>query len=164
MAGGAGAAGGSAGGAGGGSKLLSRASRKGLTARLKRVAASPASTDRGGVNLEVLSERLKNTRFRAPPALAVAGGGGVRRKLQSCPEGSGVTVTSSEFPQLDGCLVETELDDTNGEVEYVTESGQGVIYSVTPTGYAEVWRHIHCTAYTDRHVCLGVSPAMLLEV
>ncbi|CAM9671157.1 unnamed protein product, partial [Ectocarpus sp. 12 AP-2014] len=44
------------------------------------------------------------------------------RRLQTCAEGSGVTVTSSMFPLLEGCLVEMDLVE-GGEVEFVGETG-----------------------------------------
>ncbi|CAM9789902.1 unnamed protein product [Ectocarpus sp. 4 AP-2014] len=44
------------------------------------------------------------------------------RRLQTCAEGSGVTVTSSMFPLLEGCLVEMDLIE-GGEVEFVGETG-----------------------------------------
>ncbi|CBJ26644.1 expressed unknown protein [Ectocarpus siliculosus] len=44
------------------------------------------------------------------------------RRLQTCAEGSGVTVTSSMFPLLEGCLVETDLIE-GGEAEFVGETG-----------------------------------------
>ena len=36
--------------------------------------------------------------------------------------GSGVTVTSSEFPELEGCLAEVDLY-VNNEVEFVSDTG-----------------------------------------
>ncbi|CAM9989444.1 unnamed protein product [Ectocarpus fasciculatus] len=50
------------------------------------------------------------------------------RQLQTCAEGSGVTVTSSMFPLLEGCLVEMDLID-GGEVEFVGATETGVISS-----------------------------------
>lgn len=44
------------------------------------------------------------------------------RRLQTCAEGSGVTVTSSMFPPLEGCLAEMDLIE-GGEVEFVGETG-----------------------------------------
>ena len=56
----------------------------------------------------------------------------------ACAAGSGVSVTSSEFPNLEGCMAEIEVFDENDEIEYLTESGLGVILSFLPTGYTEV--------------------------
>lgn len=126
----------------GGSKL---ASRKDLQELLNgaQFAAPPAAAEEdvagGGILLMSTTEReelLKTAQFPAPPSSA-GENGGVRRKLQSCSAGSGVTVTSSEFPVLEGCLIETEVF-VNFQVEYVTEDGLGIIVAFVPTGYFEV--------------------------
>lgn len=57
------------------------------------------------------------------PAPTSAGG--------TCAAGAGVSVTSSEFPQVEGCLVETDIYDNDG-VEYV--SATGAIFSGVPEG------------------------------
>lgn len=46
-----------------------------------------------------------------------------RRKLQTCAEGSGVGVTSSEFPAMEGCLEETDLVTTNDGPEFASSTG-----------------------------------------
>lgn len=47
---------------------------------------------------------------------------GFRRKLQTCAAGSGVTVTSSLFPLMEGCLVEDDIF-VGGEIEYDGDTG-----------------------------------------
>lgn len=44
------------------------------------------------------------------------------RQLQTCAEGSGVTVTSSLFPLLEGCLFEMDMF-VGGYVEFVGDTG-----------------------------------------
>lgn len=44
-----------------------------------------------------------------------------QRQLQTCAEGSGVTVTSSLFPLLEGCLA--EMDVLDGEMEFIGDAG-----------------------------------------
>lgn len=52
----------------------------------------------------------------------------------SCAAGSGVTVTSSEFPLLEGCLAELVFD--GGEVEF--QSDTGVIFAFIADGQTVV--------------------------
>eukprot|EP00752_Nemacystus_decipiens_P002667 g2495.t1 len=67
----------------------------------------------------------------------------------SCPDGSSITITSSEFPNLEGCLTEVEVFE-GGEIEYLTEEGLGIIYSTTPTGETEeYWFAQYLTAATS---------------
>ena len=55
---------------------------------------------------------------------AFSNGSGRRKLQESCPEGSGVTVTSSEFPLLEGCLQESEgARFLNSHVEFSSDTG-----------------------------------------
>eukprot|EP00752_Nemacystus_decipiens_P017371 g15566.t1 len=85
----------------------------------------------------------------------------------SCPDGSSITVTSSEFPNLEGCLSEVEVFE-GGEIEYLTESGLGIIYATTPTGETEeYWFAQYLTALTSDAeqvpACKSEEPASLVH-
>jgi len=150
------AAAGEAGEGHGDAKLLSEATREALSQRLKAsrfvaepAAAAAAAAADGGNAGRLPAKDLKAVAPGAPRPRRAAdggGGGGGRRRLQSasCASGSSVFVTSSEFAQMEGCLAETDLLDTNVEIEYVTESAMGYIFSSTVDGFAEVcvwgWR------------------------
>ena len=58
----------------------------------------------------------------------------------ACAAGSGVFVTSSEFPEMEGCMVEIEILEENDEIEYITETGLAFIYATVPTDMTEVCR------------------------
>ena len=85
---------------------------------------TPSSSDRGA----------------APPTSSSTSAG------ETCAAGSGVTVTSSDFPDLEGCLEEIDLY-VNNEVEFVSDTGlilaggattdpQTVIFAAWLTGCA----------------------------
>ena len=124
-------------------------------APMRSAQVSVASADKagaGGIRLMPTAsrgaglERLKDARVAAADGAAVAAGGdtdgGEHRELQgtTCASGSGVFVTSSEYPLLEGCLFEVELLDStiNDEIEYQTVAGQGFIYATTFVGETEV--------------------------
>lgn len=71
---------------------------------------------------KALSERRENARVSAAAAFGKFSRG--HRKLQetTCGVGSGVSVTSSEFPLLEGCLDEIDLY-INSEFEFISSTG-----------------------------------------
>ncbi len=118
-----------------GIKLMSTASRAALGRKHKRdgvsaaAAEEPEASAAGGVKAisrEALSARLGRARVPAAGAGAAASGdlGGGRRKLQAaCADGSGVFVTSSEFPELEGCLAEVDVYINTNEIEFLSDTG-----------------------------------------
>lgn len=67
-----------------------------------------------------------------------------------CATGTGVTVTSTEFPLLEGCLLEVDYIDPGGELDYT--SGTGAILALPTVGEAEV-RLLALFGFLPRHGC-----------
>lgn len=127
---------------GGGVKLMSASQREALSARLK--AATAAAGDLDGEADDQPPQKIVGTYHSAGDITNASPDGGGRRKLQTCSDGSGVTVTSSEFPLLEGCL--DEFEDTrfaNGQVEFLSSTGL-IVSSLT-----------EATGSTVRVWCLG---------
>eukprot|EP00752_Nemacystus_decipiens_P018688 g16752.t1 len=92
---------------------------------------------------------------------------GGRRQLQTCSAGSGIFVTSSEFPNLEGCMSEFDIFE-GGEIEYLTEDGLGIIFAAQPTGLTEeLWFAQYLTAASSNAdqitACNSEEPASLVH-
>ena len=111
-------------------KPMSASQRKALSARATDLRAAAGELEGKAEAEDQPRQKMAGTDYY--PAYDVThaspdGGGG--RKLQSCAVGSGVTVTSSEFPLLEGCLQEFDGD---------FASATGAILGLVPDGATSV--------------------------
>lgn len=115
----------------GGVKFMSTSQREVLLARLK-VARATAGDVEGKAD-DQPPQKIVGTYYTADDTTNAAGDGAGRRKLQTCADGSGVTVTSSEFPLLEGCLAEFEDDRfLNGRPSSCQTRGSSLPAQLTP--------------------------------
>lgn len=115
-----------------GAKLLSTSQREALSARLKDARAA------AGDLKDEADNQTPQTYYSVPDtvnAINTTPNNGGDRKLQSSCTSGGVTVTSSEFPLLEGCLAEIDIF-TNDGFEYLSLTG--LIIADVPAGFTEV--------------------------
>eukprot|EP00903_Cladosiphon_okamuranus_P011461 g10795.t1 len=100
-------------------RLTTASERQALSMRVKE--AKDGAGDLMGKAADQPPQKTVGTDYSAHDVTDPSSNGGRRRELQSCPDGSGVTVTSSEFPLLEGCLPEVAYAD--GAVEFISSTG-----------------------------------------
>lgn len=105
-----------------GERLASASKHEALSARLKDLRAAVGALE-GKATRQPPPEMLGASYVTAND-ITKASDHGARRNLQTCPDGSGVTVTSPEFPLLEGCLEESEDSRfANDHVEFSSDTG-----------------------------------------
>lgn len=129
---------------GAGFKRMSPASDDALSARRKdaQVAAPTAAGAVGDLSGKTSFEMVAGAYYTAgkPDANAnntVTASDSGGRKLQgtTCTADS-FSVTSSEFPLLEGCLSEIEIFE-GGFIEYLNEAGTGFVYATVPSAESD---------------------------
>eukprot|EP00903_Cladosiphon_okamuranus_P011462 g10796.t1 len=146
-------------------KLLPTAQGEALSMRLEEFRATAGDLEGKAAPRPSQMGDLPGT-FMGANDITRASETGSRRKQQTCADGSGVTVTSSLFPLLEGCLEEShDWRFINNHVEFI--SATGLIVSLLLEGDStEYWYALDGDTAVSEDLllaCTSLEPASIVH-